>query len=136
MAAPELGPWEPLPVAALASLFVAYPGRWWVSGGRALELHLGRTWREHEDTDVGVLRAEVAGLPAVLSDWEIWVAARGRLRQWGGEPLDPDRAENNLWCRPAHDRAWALDLTVNEGDADGWTFRRHPALRVRWPAAV
>jgi hypothetical protein len=123
-------------VDAVYHLFVTGELRWWIGGGRALELHMGRSWRDHEDTDVGIIRAEVGLIRGVLAGWEIWVAAGGRLRRWQGEPLAVARAENNLWCRPRPDAEWALDLTINDGDDDAWIFRRDPRLRVRWPDAV
>jgi hypothetical protein len=134
MAAPNLGPWEPLAVDAVQQLFASCGVRWWVSGGRALELHVGRSWRDHEDTDVGMLRNDVSALPDVLVGWEIWVAAGGRLRPWYQEALAKE--ENNLWCRPQPEQPWALDLSINEGDTDGWVFRRDPGLRVPWLRAV
>ena len=42
MASTDLGRWEPLPVAAVLGLFGGAPFRWWLSGGRALELHADR----------------------------------------------------------------------------------------------
>jgi hypothetical protein len=53
--APELGRWEPLSVNAILDTFGVTPFRWWFSGGRALKLHVGRSWRDHEDTDIGVV---------------------------------------------------------------------------------
>ena len=51
---------------------------WWISGGVALELHVGLCpWREHDDTDVGVMRADVPKLRAPLAGWELWIASQG-----------------------------------------------------------
>jgi hypothetical protein len=108
-----LGPWEPLEVAGVVEIFRNVPFRWWVGGGRALELHLGRSWRGHDDTDVGVVRCQLDAVWPALSGagWEVAVAAAGRLRPWGGEPLDAGRHENNLWCR-REGGPWQLDVTI------------------------
>jgi predicted dithiol-disulfide oxidoreductase (DUF899 family) len=130
--ASELGPWAPLEVETTVEVLDGVPFLWWLGGGRALELHLGRSWRGHDDTDVGVLRRQLDAVWAALSGWgwQVAVAAAGQLRPWGGEPLDPDRHENNLWCRREGGN-WQLDLTIGEGDETTWVFRRDP--RIRWP---
>jgi len=136
MAADHLGVWQPLGIDAVVELFAGVPFRWWSSGGMALELHLGRSWRSHDDTDVGVVRSQLADAYRVLSEWDPHVAAAGRLSPWHGEPLDSERHQNNVWCRPAPDAPWALDVTVGDGDDEGWISRRDPAVRVPWERAV
>lgn len=135
MSGAELGKWEPLDIVETTTIFAEASFRWWVSGGRALELHLGRTWRDQEDSDVGVLRQDVALLSAVLVGWDIHAAA-GRLEPWRGQELRADRHENNLWCRRHPAGAWSLDIVINEGDADEWVYRRDPQLRLAWREAV
>jgi phosphatidylserine/phosphatidylglycerophosphate/cardiolipin synthase-like enzyme len=110
--------------------------RWWISGGHALELHVGRTWRHHEDTDVGIVRDEAPRLREVLAGWEVWVAAAGELRAWDGAVPVAEHHENNLWCRRRPGAPWALDVTIGDGDATHWTYRRDPRLRVPWAQAV
>lgn len=132
----ELGPWEPLPLPAVSELMAPYPRRWWISGGHALELALRRSWREHEDTDVSVLRQDAPLLLDALSGWEIHVAAAGVLRLWHGEPLRVDADENNLWCRRAPDGPWEIDVTISHGDDDDWAYRRDPGFRLPWRCAV
>jgi hypothetical protein len=136
MAASELGPWEPLELESVVEAFAPAAFRWWVSGGRALDLHLGRTWRSHEDTDVGVVRRDLAYVHSLLSAWDLHVAAAGHLTPWNGEPLDAAVHQNNVWCRPAPGSPWALDLTIGEGSNDCWIYRRDPSVQVPWALAV
>ena len=63
----ELGPWEPLPLVDATSLFQGAPFRWWVCGGHALELHLGRSWRTHDDIDIGICLDDARALRSWLS---------------------------------------------------------------------
>ena len=136
MASGGLGSWEPLDLITAIDLFTAFPGRWWISGGHALELHLGRSWRSHDDLDVGVLRQDVPALARVLGGWDIEVAASGVLSQWDGlVPLAEDN-QNNLWCRAGTEQPWCLDVTVGDGDKECWIFRRDPNVRVPWMEAV
>lgn len=136
VSAPELGPWEPLELDSVVDLFASASFRWWVSGGRALDLHVGRTWRHHEDTDVGIVRRDAGALHALLARWDLHVAAAGRLTRWHGAPLSVARPHNNVWCRQSPNRPWALDVTIGEGSDRHWVFRRDPSVRVPWDAAI
>lgn len=136
MSAPGFGPWEPLSLEAAVATFSGAPFRWWISGGHALELHLQRSWREHEDIDIGVLRSDLAAVYTKLHDWDVHVAAAGELQRWGGEPLDLDRHRNNLWSRFTANGPWVLDITIGEGTADVWIYRRDTSVRIPWDRAV
>jgi len=130
------GTWRPFALDEVVRLFVGFPARWWISGGHALELHLGRSWRGHEDSDVGVLRQDSAALRELLVGWDIRVAAAGRLSPWSGHTVRADASQNNLWCRKSADGPWCIDVTVGEGDEECWIYRRDPTLRVPWDEAV
>ena len=136
MSALELGPWEPLDVEAVVHTFAAAPFRWWISGGRALELHLGRSWRDHDDTDVGVSRRDLGALYKLLEHWHVHVAADGRLTPWRGEPLVAEAHQNNLWCRIVAGGPWVLDITIGEGDDHRWIYRRDQSIQLPWDEAV
>ena len=136
MATAELGPWEPLDLETVVATFSPARFRWWISGGHALDLHLGRTWRGHDDIDVGIARADLSSLHAFLRDWVLHVAADGRLAPWHGEPLEVARNQNNLWCRRASDGPWMLDVLIGEGSGREWIYRRDPSVGVAWERAV
>jgi len=135
-AAGALGEWRPMPLEEAKALLAGLPVDWWISGGHALELHVGESWRSHDDLDVSLRRVDLGALAAHLSDWEVHVAADGRLRLWDGSPLLVSRNENNLWCRPGPGQPWALDVTISDGDDDEWIFRRDPRVRLPWSEAV
>ena len=134
--ADDLGPWSPLTVRQTIELFEPAPFRWWISGGYALELFVGRTWRHHEDMDVGVCRRDAPAMAGLLGGWDLHVAAGGRLTPWDGTALDPGRHQNNVWCRRTPASPWSLDLTIGDGDEGSWVYRRDPSLRLRWDDAV
>ncbi len=126
--AADLGPWRPLGVAEVAALFAGFLAPWWIAGGWALDLFLGRQTRDHGDTDVLVLRRDQLAVQAVLAGWDLHAAdPPGRLRPWRhGEWLTAPI--HDIWCRPAADAPWALQLMLAESEADHWIFRREPAI--------
>ena len=80
-----LGEWEPLSVEAVTELLRGIDARWWIAGGWALDLHLGRQTRPHHDIDVLVLREDLPGVRERLRGWDLHAAdppGAGRLRPW------------------------------------------------------
>jgi hypothetical protein len=132
----NLGEWFPLTIRETAALFVGAPFRWWISGGQALELFTGRSWRRHDDTDVGICRQDAPALPDILGGWDLHLASSGRLTPWSGEPLWAELNQNNVWCRPSPSSPWRIDVTIGEGNEHEWIYRRDPSLRLPWREAV
>ncbi len=105
-------------VGEAVTLFRDAPFRWWLCGGHALELHLGRSWRDHDDIDVGICRDDLGAARTLLTGWDI------------RESL------NNVWARRAPDVGWGLDLTVGAGSEEHWVYRRDPTITRPWEEAV
>jgi hypothetical protein len=122
------GVWDPLTVPAVAALFDA-AAPWWIGGGYALELAAGRSWREHGDIDVLLLRRDQHIGHAMLPGWELWAAEPpGTLRRWpAGETLPP--AVHDIWCRSGPADPWRIQLMIDESDGPDWVSRRDPRVR-------
>jgi hypothetical protein len=136
MGADGLGPWAPLTLGETLDVFDGYGGRWWIAGGRALELFVRDTWRDHDDTDVGVLRQDARMAWQIFETWDPHVAACGQLTRWDGSHLLTEREQNNVWCRRHSAGPWCLDLTIGDGDSEDWVYRRDQTVRVTWGEAV
>jgi hypothetical protein len=103
--------------------------RWWIAGGRALDLYAGGRSPTHGDLDVGILRRDAPTVLAALNSWTVCEANDGALTPLRvGEAPRPD--VHSLWCRPAGERRWVLELMLDEAAGDQWLFRRDPAIRV------
>jgi hypothetical protein len=131
-----LGHWEPLTVGEVADVMAQVAARWWFTGGHALELHTGRSWRTHDDIDVGICRCDVNHLARLLGEWEIFLAARGTLMSWDGNDVGAERNENNLWLRRRGDEHWRLDIAIGDGDEHEWRYRRDSTFRLPWSRVV
>jgi hypothetical protein len=77
----RLGNWASTRPEDAACWFSSLTVPWWIAGGWALDLFLGRQFREHGDLDVGVLRRDSPQLLAALSNWEIFEAQNGVFRR-------------------------------------------------------
>ena len=132
---PAYDRWKPLSPAAAAVELQGLAVPWWIAGGWATDLLVGRQTRQHGDTYVLVLRRDQLAVQRHLADrgWEIHAAyppPPRMLRPWPvGEFLRP--GTHDIWCRRGTDQPWALQVMLAEDDGDDWVFRRNPAIRGR-----
>lgn len=121
--------WSPLSVPRVAALFAPADFPWWLAGGHAIELAVGRAFREHDDLDVQILRRDSAAARRLLSAWDCaLVDASGAARSWSAdEAVPPDVHE--VWCREAKTAPWCFSLMIDEADGDTWYSRRDATVR-------
>jgi len=137
----DLGTWDPLTPQELTPVLAVLDVPWWLAGGWAIDLHVGRQSRLHEDIDVLVLRPDHVTVRAALADWDLHAAdPPGTLRPWPlGETLPA--AVHDVWCRRGPDEPWAFQLMIDDVDGDDWVFRRdrrvrRPLARIAGPAST
>ncbi|SEH01167.1 hypothetical protein SAMN05444920_11997 [Nonomuraea solani] len=126
------GPWDAAPLAEVVALFRRLAAPWWVAGGYAIELAVGRAFREHGDVDLGLLRRDQLGARRLLDGWDVHVAISGNLRPWALDEVLPEQARH-IWVREQPDGPWRFQLMLDEADGQEWIYRRDP--RVRRPLA-
>ncbi|MFJ6573317.1 nucleotidyltransferase domain-containing protein [Streptomyces sp. NPDC091292] len=123
------GPWEPAQLSDVAALFAVARVPWWIAGGYAVELAVGRRIRDHGDIDVLLLRRDQLTAQDVLPAWEWWAAdPPGMLRPWRrGEALPC--GVHDIWCRPGPGEPWRIQVMLDESDGDEWVSRRCEGVR-------
>jgi len=124
-----LGSWDPLEVQDARALLSNVRAHWWIAGGQAIDLAIGRELRKHSDLDVLVLRKDHTLIRDAFSGWELWVAdPPGSLRPWKEGELLPAEL-HDVWCRPGPTEPWRLQIMVDESDGDDWVSRRDARIR-------
>jgi hypothetical protein len=128
----DLGRWEPLPLARVVELFGRLADRtpWWIAGGHAVELFVGRPLRDHDDVDVLLLRRDQQAVHEALPGWDLHAAdPPGRLRPWPpGETLPAH--VHDLWCRETPAAPWRLQVMLDESVGERWHSRRDPRVTL------
>ena len=123
--------WSPLSVGDVARVFRPIPIPWWIAGGTALDLFLGRTTRPHMDIDVLVLRRDQLLAQQHLSDWQLFRTKAPdppHLAPWPqGAFLDPP--VNSVWVRCEDDGPWRFEIMFMETEGDEWVYRRLCSIR-------
>jgi hypothetical protein len=131
----DLTTWQPVDPAHGAAWFSSVEVPWWIAGGWALDLHLGRQSRVHVDLDVGIRRCDIATVRERFTSWEMFEAKDGILT-----PLDPGEVPrfdvHSLWCRPVGASHWMLELMLDDSVGDAWVYRRLSSIRRPFSTAV
>lgn len=100
---------------------------WFIAGGWAVDLFLGRMTRPHKDIEIAILRADQGALRAYLSGWEFRKVVKGKLVPWrDDESLEPPVHEIHASREGRH--ASRLEILLNEASCDDWVFRRNSAI--------
>ncbi|MEK0317184.1 ATP-grasp domain-containing protein [Cohnella sp. 56] len=120
--------WAPLGVEEIRELFAGWPGVWGIAGGWALDMHLGRQTRPHDDIDVLLTLDDYAAAYERLSEnWELHLAENGKLTRLG--PQDRLEGETDIWARRDAQSPWAYQLMLIDVRDGMWTYRRAPSVR-------
>jgi len=133
------GPWDSLSPQDVAAFLSSLSVPWWISGGWALDLFLGRQTRDHADLDVQVLRHDQQVVRAAFAGWDVQAALpQPRSEDWPfrtwdqGDELDP--RIHDIWCRPEAGEPWRVQLMLADSEGEDWLFRRDS--RIRRPLAT
>ncbi|MBN1268913.1 MAG: amino acid transporter [Kiritimatiellae bacterium] len=122
--------WDLMSVEEVAGLMSEAPVPWWVAGGWAIDLFLGRQTRLHGDTDVLVRRGDQFAVQALLAEKGLllYKTQQPGLKPWPAGEF-PDRPVDDIWCRRTPDSPWILQLMLLDTEGDQWIFKRDPAIR-------
>ena len=97
---------------------------WFVAGGWAVDLYLGRLTREHADVEVAIFREDQRAAQRHFEGWRLLKVSDGALSEWrAGERLELPVHEVHCLGGPAD--LPRLELLLNERRGDLWAFRRN-----------
>ncbi|MGE7948790.1 nucleotidyltransferase domain-containing protein [Lysinibacillus sp. NPDC093688] len=126
----DIDNWESITVTEIYKLFSTIPINWGIAGGWALDLHLGKQSRVHDDIDVIILREEQLTTYNHLSDdWMLYKAENGKLVLWQeGEFL---KTTKDIWVSKSSSSPWAFQIMIVETEQQSWIYRREKSIRRR-----
>ena len=125
---PLITDWQPTEVEAIQKHLGAFRN-WCLCGGKSLDWLVGRTTRDHGDTDIGVLRSDLLSCLRQVGARRVFLCRPpGSLAPWDGSNV-PD-AVNDIWVTDPTGQHWVLQIMIYEDTGDQVVYRRDP--RIRW----
>jgi hypothetical protein len=122
--------WDPMSIEDAAELMSGVNIPWWVAGGWAIDLFLGRQTRAHGDTDILIRRDDQLVVQEHLSCKGLLLY---KTQQPGLKPWLPGEFQSHpfddIWCRWTSESPWVLQLMLLSTEGDQWVFKRDPAIR-------
>ncbi|GAA0500622.1 hypothetical protein GCM10008986_29930 [Salinibacillus aidingensis] len=101
---------------------------WFVVGGWAIDLHIGKETRLHKDIEISVFRKDQLKLKEYLQEWEFQKVIKGEFHPWKNEylelPIHEIHAINKL-------SGAKMEILLNETCGNKWIFRRD--MRISYP---
>jgi hypothetical protein len=120
-----------------AAWMAAFPAKWAIAGGWALDLFLGQVSREHDDVEVAIFRDDQRGLREYLylSGWSFEAqVGPGQRERWDGRQwLEPPVHELHGVSPDGEER---LEILLNERRGRQWRYRRCAAVSLPIERAI
>ncbi|MBU9721678.1 nucleotidyltransferase domain-containing protein [Bacillus alkalicola] len=121
--------WKPLTVNEVKELFNKIPINWWIAGGWALDIYLGRKTREHDDIDIVILREDYLILQRYLyNNWEMYIATKGQLIKWEKDD-NLDSQYDNIWIKKKGSSTWDFQVMLLDTEDNVWLYKRKNTVR-------
>jgi hypothetical protein len=128
---PKITDWQPAEVAAIQQHLGRFHN-WCLCGGKSLDWLLGRTTREHGDTDIGVFRSDLISCLKQIGAQRVYLCQPpGSFTPWDGSEVPA--SVHDIWVTDPPGRHWVLQIMVYDDLDDEVVYRRDP--RIRWPKA-
>ncbi|MFF2448287.1 nucleotidyltransferase domain-containing protein [Neobacillus sp. NPDC058068] len=106
---------------SITSLMSGFNKSWFIAGGWAIDLFIGKETREHKDLEIAIFRKEQQYLKDYLKEWEFKKVIKGKLHPWESEPLKLPIHEIHASNRLNGNK---IEILLNETEDNNWQFRR------------
>jgi len=120
-------PWDPWRPADIARLLAGVTAPWYVAGGWAIDLFLGRQTRDHGDLEIAVPASAFPAIRDALADYEFDVIGSGQ--RW---PLDSPafQAMHQTWAREPDTGVYRADVFREPERDAAWVCRRDASISL------
>jgi Aminoglycoside-2''-adenylyltransferase len=120
--------WNSISPHEAADLFRHSGKPFWIAGGWAIDLFVGRTTRAHADLDIAIRRGDQLATRKSLSDFGFAAAdppGAGVLREVSQDEY-LQKPIHNLWVNNKTD--WVFEILLNDFKNGMWIYRRNAEI--------
>ena len=132
---PDLDAWDAWRPEEIARRLAGVDVPWYVAGGWAIDLFLGRQRREHGDLEIAVPHDRFGEIATALPDLDFCVVGSGNA--W---PLhaagDAFEREHQTWARDPTSGKWRIDVFREPSDGGEWVCRRDAGIRLPYDRLI
>jgi hypothetical protein len=108
----------------IAGLMRNFQSDWFIAGGWAIDLYLGKISRIHKDIEIAVFRKDQIFLQNYLENWLLQKTETGKLSIWQrNEFLELPVHEIHCFNKTAEPQNF--EVLLNEGNDSEWIYRRN-----------
>lgn len=105
----------------ITSLMSGFNKKWFIAGGWAIDLFIGRETREHQDIEIALFRKDQLELKKYLKEWTFKKIINGNFSAWKSEEfLELPVHEIHALNRVSDSK---LEILLNEIKHNKWQFR-------------
>lgn len=105
----------------VTSLMKGFNKTWFIAGGWAIDLFMGKETRKHEDIEIVLFRKDQVSLKTHLKGWDFKKVIKGEFHNWGNEFLQLPVHELHVTNSLNGDK---IEVLLNETKDNNWIFRR------------
>ncbi len=106
---------------SIISLMEGFNNTWFIAGGWAIDLFIGKKTREHKDIEISLFRKDQLYLKKHLKGWEFKKVIKGEFYTWENEFLELPVHEIHASNKLNRDE---IEILLNETKGNDWIFRR------------
>lgn len=127
---PPFDAWQAWTPAEVAQRLAGVDVPWWVVGGYAIDLHLGRETRQHGDLEIATTREGFSAIRTHVQDrYTLYAVGDGTVRRLAPADAYP-KDRHQCWVLDERAALWRLDVMQEPGDATTWRCRRDERIAV------
>jgi hypothetical protein len=121
--------WKSWSVEKIAQTFAGL--EWILAGGFALELFVGKNYRNHTDIDILLKREDQKELLKYIEKSKIFVAENGKLLSFE-EKLFYKFPVQDIWILNEDFSAWCLQIMLYDVEDGFWIYKRNKNIKVEY----
>ncbi len=108
----------------IAALMQNFQSDWFIAGGWAIDLYLGKISRPHADIEIAIFRRDQIFLQSYLNGWLLKKAENAKLSTWNRNEF-LELPVHAIHCFHETSAPQNFEVLLNESNADEWIYRRN-----------
>jgi len=108
----------------IAALMWNFQSDWFIAGGWAVDLYLGKISRPHVDIEIAIFRRDQIALQNYLNGWLLQKAENAMLSTWSQDEF-LELPVHEIHCFLETSKPQNFEVLLNERNDNEWIYRRN-----------